>query len=408
MITLVACGHTVGGVRSTDFPDLVPPGFNPDIPVIATFDPTAQFDHAVIQHYLDGSTTNPLVVHPNKTMTSDLKIFSSDGNATVSGLATAEGFANSCRSIFTRMINTVPSSVQLTDPIELLPAKVSGVQLTIERDTLVFKAALRLTQPLNSTTTGSRVVTMYWCDRYGDAKDCSGSKHFALPANKLDEQNISPVTQALGFSFTTYNFVVPIDRSASISKFWFSIDAKDGSQVVTEDNGGAGYVLEQDQVLFVPTSSRSVLNQAPLGRRGGETGAGNFTRLYDLVAAVRNGPSSPSRVYADTYESAINGFPQPFTSTIEFQLNSSASSTVQGSYSLYSASIEDSGYYLTFDLHAIIDGTTYTEDFRQTTFLDNTPYVAPVSVESTSGAVTVNVSWMNLMMMIGILLSGWL
>jgi hypothetical protein len=254
---------------------------------------------------------------------------------------------------------------------------------------------------------------MYWCDRYGTAQDCNGTKHFALPANKLDEQNISPVTQALGFSFTTYNFVVPIDRVASISKFWFSVDGKDGSEVVTEDNGGSGYQLEQDQVLFVPTLSRSALKQAPLGRRGGETGAGNFTRIYELVAAVRNGQSSPSRVYADTYESAINGFPRPFTSTIDFQLNNSRSSTVQGSYSLYSASIEDSGYYLTFDLHATIDGSTYTEDFRQTTFLDNTPYVAPVSVDATSSAIPVNTSRllsatvMSLMMMIGILFSGW-
>jgi catalase (peroxidase I) len=38
MIQLVACGHTLGGVRSTDFPELVPPGPNTAVPVFQDFD----------------------------------------------------------------------------------------------------------------------------------------------------------------------------------------------------------------------------------------------------------------------------------------------------------------------------------------------------------------------------------
>jgi len=47
MISLVACGHTLGAVRSTDFPDIVPP--NPAEPwtVFGPFDGTAKFDHSV-------------------------------------------------------------------------------------------------------------------------------------------------------------------------------------------------------------------------------------------------------------------------------------------------------------------------------------------------------------------------
>jgi len=54
MITLVACGHTLGGVRSSDFPELVAP--NPDRPGVdqfAFFDTTGApdtpdaFDHSV-------------------------------------------------------------------------------------------------------------------------------------------------------------------------------------------------------------------------------------------------------------------------------------------------------------------------------------------------------------------------
>jgi len=49
MVQLVACGHTLGGVRSTDSPALVPPGPNPDVPRFINFDdtPTAPFDNQV-------------------------------------------------------------------------------------------------------------------------------------------------------------------------------------------------------------------------------------------------------------------------------------------------------------------------------------------------------------------------
>lgn len=51
MIQLVACGHTLGGVRSTDFPALVPPGPNPVVPKFSNFDtsPSAatSFDNLV-------------------------------------------------------------------------------------------------------------------------------------------------------------------------------------------------------------------------------------------------------------------------------------------------------------------------------------------------------------------------
>ena len=81
MIKLVACGHTMGGVRSDAFPQLVPPpeqGLN-----IHDFDTTPNFDNKVAAEYLDGTTQNPLVVSSNATLVSDLHVFSSDGNKTI-------------------------------------------------------------------------------------------------------------------------------------------------------------------------------------------------------------------------------------------------------------------------------------------------------------------------------------
>ncbi|KAG6808618.1 hypothetical protein H0H93_016685, partial [Arthromyces matolae] len=79
MITLVACGHTLGGVRHDDFPTIVEESVD-----VADFDATvAGFDTAIVTQYLDGCSVDPLVVTPNITMRSDLRIFSSDGNVTM-------------------------------------------------------------------------------------------------------------------------------------------------------------------------------------------------------------------------------------------------------------------------------------------------------------------------------------
>jgi len=60
MIKLVACGHTLGGVRSTDFLELVPPNLSSSIPVFDNFDETMQFDNLVVTDYLNNNTTNIL------------------------------------------------------------------------------------------------------------------------------------------------------------------------------------------------------------------------------------------------------------------------------------------------------------------------------------------------------------
>jgi hypothetical protein len=97
MIQLIACGHTMGGVKRQLFPTIV---FDQDE---AHFDQSVGiFDNKVYvnvgwsllslvsdakfsaREYIAGTTKNPLVVTPNVTMRSDLRIFSSDHNLTIS------------------------------------------------------------------------------------------------------------------------------------------------------------------------------------------------------------------------------------------------------------------------------------------------------------------------------------
>ncbi|KAG6880275.1 hypothetical protein C0992_001844 [Termitomyces sp. T32_za158] len=335
MIQLTACGHTMGGVRSTDFPDLVHPNPASSGPVFHNFDTTTQsFDDKVILE---------------------------------------------------RMINTVAHGVTLTEEIQVIPAKVHDVQLTFEKSNLVFKAAFRLQQNITSNVNKNRVVTMLWCDRYGSSQDCNGNTRSALPATTTQEQpNLSPISQSKGFTFINYNFIVPINPNASLSKFWFTVDEKDGSSPTTYKNGGDGYPLAQDQLLFVPSLSRNTLVQnSSLVARGGGSPVTGLVNQYTIVAAVRDG-SNPSRVYMDALDLAINGFTSSLNTTVDLALNTSITPT-QG-YSFYAGTIQDSGYQLTLDIHSLLqNGTIYTEDFKQTSQL-NTPYVAPTNVTSSKSS----------------------
>ncbi|KAG5638972.1 hypothetical protein H0H81_008192 [Sphagnurus paluster] len=383
MIQLTACGHTMGGVRSTDFPALVPPSPNTVVPQFKDFDTTRQFDNVVVTQYLDGTTQNPLVIDSNKTMTSDARIFGADNNDTMHSLSTTESFSSSCQHILERMINVVPHGVVLTDQITLLPAKVHDVQLTFERNVFVFKSSFRLLQALNATVNTNRTVKMFWCDRYGANANCNGNTRSSLPANNLvEDPGLSPVTQAMGYSFINYNFIVPVNASASVAYFWFEVDENNGQGATSYKNGGNGYPIAQDQLLFVPTLSKAALVQnSTLAKRGGGAPTTGLVKQYTLVAAVRDG-SNPSRVYLDALDVAISGFPAPFNTTVELKPN--ASLTPMQGYSFYSGVISDVGFQLTVDIHSLAgDGNTYTEDFKSTTFLDNTPYVAPTNVTNT-------------------------
>ncbi|KAI9204760.1 heme peroxidase [Polychytrium aggregatum] len=80
MISLIACGHTVGRVHGVDKPELVKG--QPTVP----FDHTPfVFDNDVAVSYLNSTTPNALVNGPTAAQRSDFDIFNSDGNATMIG-----------------------------------------------------------------------------------------------------------------------------------------------------------------------------------------------------------------------------------------------------------------------------------------------------------------------------------
>lgn len=150
-IGLTACGHTMGSVHHGGFPDVVPAsavtaentngGLN--------FDTTRTiFDSNVVHEYIEstGNRGGPLVTTDNETTRSDLRLYESDGNATMQSLYDLDdGFQDTCVDLMGRMIHTVPKSVKLQEPIS--PLGVKPINTTFDFDTdgnLVISGRIRV------------------------------------------------------------------------------------------------------------------------------------------------------------------------------------------------------------------------------------------------------------------------
>jgi hypothetical protein len=119
------------------------------------FDSTpAVFDTILPHEYLTstGQQGGPLVTTQNVTTRSDLRLYESDGNATMKDLAAlGEGLLGKCEELLGRMINTVPSSVVLSDPVEILTVQPLNASLDLnENGEVLFVGSIRVClQPFN-------------------------------------------------------------------------------------------------------------------------------------------------------------------------------------------------------------------------------------------------------------------
>ncbi|KDR70797.1 hypothetical protein GALMADRAFT_102888 [Galerina marginata CBS 339.88] len=375
MISLVACGHTLGGVRSADFPNIVvdKTGLN-----ISTFDTTVSFDTAVVSEYLDSTTTNPLVRVANITLASDQRIFNSDGNVTIKGLNSQSAFFQTCTKLLARMLDTVPSNVTLTDEIELLQAKVSSARITVFKSQLLFDTTLRLSQPTtsNASTPTNRQVKLFWCDKRGQLKDCANTTNVASsPANPSVE--VSPLTESQKTTFIAYQFSVPILANRSVSKFWFQVDEGDGSAPIIHDNAGHGYILPQDEIIYALS----------IGDRTADLQAGKLTQIFTLGAGIRSGSNlTRAQIHASDY--SFRGSGTLVNTTVDLRRNTTQ--FLADGYDAYTARVETTGNALHMDLEVIIDGVSYVDDYISAENLIDQPgplsSVTNMTTTSTSAA----------------------
>ncbi|KAF2085263.1 heme peroxidase, partial [Saccharata proteae CBS 121410] len=137
-IALTACGHGIGHVHHSGFPNVVPESaVTPDNTQGGiNLDSTPHYsDNNVVLEYLGGygQCGGPLVTSSNVTVRSDLRLYESDGNYTMQYLGSDfQKFANVCGDVLERMINTVPKDVTLTDPINVQNVKLVNATFDTE------------------------------------------------------------------------------------------------------------------------------------------------------------------------------------------------------------------------------------------------------------------------------------
>ncbi|KAJ7311512.1 heme peroxidase [Mycena albidolilacea] len=241
MIGLVACGHTFGGVQHAPFPDIVPElNDTNNSESVSHFDTTnTHFDNNIATEYISGTTQNPLVVGFNDTTNSDERIFGSDGNVTMLSFANSpELFASRCSELFARMLDTVPSGVQLSDVITPLPVKPFDLTFTLDGDVLQFSGRVRF---WNLTDNPNRVALLLWDDHLGGV-------HNSTLLSSLEAVGSFPDGVSTSYIFGGDDFGgLSLDAAAGITTMRFMVDGK------VEDQGGVGFAV-QDAVVFSTTS----------------------------------------------------------------------------------------------------------------------------------------------------------
>ncbi|KAL8902477.1 MAG: hypothetical protein Q9207_004675 [Kuettlingeria erythrocarpa] len=242
MIQVVACGHTLGGVHAANFPTIVPPGSAPDD--FKSFDSTQTFDEKIASEYVAGVSTDPLTVGPSQAVgrASDLRVFTADGNATITSMADPATFASTCQAMLQKMIDVVPGSVTLTDPIVPYDIKPVALQLTLQAggNEILFTGEIRVRTTSRPASQISSVQLVYK-DRTGG----SASSNIVAASKGT----------AAGFddNFTFYAFSTKISSQTSISAFNVLVSLASGA-TETYDNNGNGYAIQDTVMLLAPQS----------------------------------------------------------------------------------------------------------------------------------------------------------
>ncbi|KAI0122886.1 hypothetical protein BJ170DRAFT_116294 [Xylariales sp. AK1849] len=371
MIQAVACGHTLGGVHAAEFPNLVPVGStqNGEGGLDSS---VAAFDNNIVTEYISGNTTNPLVVGPSIQVgrNSDTKVFASDGNATVAAMADPTTFQNICKTVLQKMIDVVPPSTTLSDPILPYLVKPVNLQLTLESgaSTMSLTGYIRVrTTTLPSSSISS--LTLTYKDRNGG--DNCGTASCTYTAT------IQGATQGFDDTFVWFPLNGKISTSTGISSFTLTLNLADGS-VQKLDNNGVSYPM-QDAILV--QKPQSCLLQS----------SGGLT----VTAAVRNDRNALPVTLMVSQKVGTTSNPVASLSTTTIQMTMG---NCVGPYTFFNANYTIPGaltYAAKIDVISGDGSASFTDDFNAASELSGTCRTfssPPASLCSTGSSSTTSSS----------------
>ncbi|KAH6645225.1 WSC domain-containing protein [Truncatella angustata] len=251
MITMVACGHTLGGIHGEDFPEVTGNG---TIGQVSHFEGSigtsfAKFDNAVVTQYLDDSTENPLVVGTNETMNSDKRVFGADANQTMNVLVDETVFQTKCENILERMINTVPATVTLSDPLDPIDIKPYITLMALNSNgTIDFQGRVRLRVTSSTGRDYNDIgMNLTYTDRYGVY-----SSNVITTSQGRYQGGLS--SGLFGELFAWFEFSTVLDPKYGISAFNVHLITLSTGLSTTYANGGRGFPARDDILYQQPQS----------------------------------------------------------------------------------------------------------------------------------------------------------
>jgi hypothetical protein len=253
MTAMVACGHAIGGVHSVDFPEIVGIKADPNNDTNVPFQKDVSFHNGIVTEYLAGTSKNPLVAAKNATFHSDKRIFDND-KATMKKLSTKAGFNSMCADILTRMIDTVPKSVQLTNVIEAYDVRPYITELSLNnKGKIRFTGSIRIRITNNIRDNNDLAINVIYVGRDG--------KKVTVPTQQVTFQG--GTSSGAGEVFGNFEFDTTIDAKNGITKFLIQEVKPSTKATVTHDNQKTGGYKVDDTVLYQLQQSCAVLEKLP-------------------------------------------------------------------------------------------------------------------------------------------------
>ncbi|KFY37608.1 hypothetical protein V495_07058 [Pseudogymnoascus sp. VKM F-4514 (FW-929)] len=361
MIEVTACGHTIGGVHAAQFPLIVADGTAKNN--YALFDDATQaqtkFDNGIARDWVAGNTTNPMAVGISvaSKRDSDGRVFGVDKNVTIKALTNPVVFQDRCKVVLAKMIDVVPPTVNLTEPIKPYEIKPVNPQLTLVAPgtTLSFTGEIRVRTTVRAADKISSVKIVY--------KNRDGEAGGSITATTAGTGS--------GFddSFTFYKFAGSIDSTTSISSFTVEI-AVDGGATETHDNNGKGYPVEDSVILQTPQSCMELFTDA------------DNNRTLTVVAAKRTASTGTPALELDSLKARPNGLVVPLIVHSSLPMTAGKS---YGPYTLYSVTTKIGS---TLSLRATFDVTSGTakDVFKRTVNLPGN--CVPFGSDTTTSSTT--------------------
>jgi hypothetical protein len=112
---------------------------------------------------------------------------------------------------------------------------------------------------------------VFWCDRRGANANCADgtanvatalvSSRFgdaAVPTSGISTPTFStgsPVAERLSMAMTFYSVAFSVTFERSVGKFWFGINDDGSTNSTLQDNGGKGYIPDDDEIVYLPVGS---------------------------------------------------------------------------------------------------------------------------------------------------------